>query len=250
MPARIVPSNGEAAAAPYWIEGEVCRLGNAADCDLVLPATPPHAATVYYRAGQYFVVNRGDRAVEVAGEPLLPAETALWQADQILLLAPRLALRLEVAADPAPEARGQKKSSGKASDNESEMFETEPPPKRRVWPIAVGMLFVVGAFVVAAPRSPDAETARVLPASAEFNRLTADLLWAAGKDETRLQQLCWILQEARRNERRGNAEAAVTAYGHVRDMLLTVAEQERRPLHQELYERALEFVKSRLRSLE
>ncbi|MCC9608579.1 hypothetical protein LOC68_09560 [Blastopirellula sp. JC732] len=104
MPAFVVITSGITAGHRQWIESPVLRVGSDSSCGVVVPSLElaPHAGTLEYRSGQYFVYNKSLHAQTVGQTELKPMGSCVWQPGQVWLLASDATLMLEVEGDPAP----------------------------------------------------------------------------------------------------------------------------------------------------
>lgn len=110
MPARILVTSGITAGHRYWIDEAVMRIGSDSACAIILPSVelPPHAATLEFRKGKYYVHNKSSLPQQLNGHPLAPTASAVWQPQQSLQLASDVVLILEIEGDPAPSIESAK----------------------------------------------------------------------------------------------------------------------------------------------
>jgi len=224
MSAKFVQHNGNGSSQQYWIEDEVARVGSGADCALVVPGLPAHCLTLVYRAGAYSVINRCNRALDVAGVPLLPMATAPLAAGDCVTASPDLVLRLEIDGDPAP-SRRPRPIGGPNAVNEPEVIAGTAPDRtlrlRRAFLVVAGV--VAGGYLLlrggGAGAHSDASTSR------EFHEIVEFLLSNPVDSGDGPARICRAVQRARVSELRGDMKRAIGYYEIAKDMLTEASEK-------------------------
>lgn len=103
MPAKIVILTGAKRGTEYLIQDDVVRIGSAANSQLQIPDLPPHAVTVRYSDGTYYVYNRTGGLIDLEGEDIAENGMSPWLNGQDLQLNQKTILQLRLVGAPAPQ---------------------------------------------------------------------------------------------------------------------------------------------------
>ncbi len=226
---------------PYteiWIESEVSRIGSDPHCQIRVEELPAHAATLLYRDGEYFLINRMDEPVRLGKESVEQGTQVLWGAKESLHLMDDVRLRLEIEGDPTPTPYMPEYSSADDDyESDEEWPEEEPEPtdepepedpeesqsiaaaKLKQWvQMAVTGICVVLIVVILAAKGArqETESPQDLP---KYSDVIAGLLTLeegrAFPADVRL-----ATQTARRHEKRNQGKQAVAQYGRALELLV------------------------------
>ena len=226
---------------PYteiWIESEVSRIGSDPHCQVRVEELPAHAATLLYREGEYFLINRMDEPVRLGRESVEQGTQVIWGNRETLHLMDNVRLRLEIDGDPAPAPYMPEYSSVDDDyEMDEEWSEEEPEPtdepepedseesqaispaklKQWVQMAVTGVCVVLIVAILAAKGSKqETESPQDLP---KYPDVIAGLL-TLEKDGTFPADVRLATQAARQHEKRKHSKQAIAQYGRALELLV------------------------------
>jgi len=238
MPAAIRVLVPHAPPLYQWIESAVIRIGSDCDCDIQVQGGEPHIATVVFRAGDYYLINRSSEALPLAKESVAPGSQVIWKDGMELLLAGSISLALVRHPDPSPLSceTGRQMPAFDAPDNErSQKYRRR---KEIVCFLVTVIAIFLTAFMSRAPRNSLKQQ--------EYARIISTLSHASPKVQ---QQLGYVVDWVHMGfsvEQRGEIERARLAYLTARDRLIeTATSEDADGLRQEL----LTFITTRISNM-
>jgi hypothetical protein len=212
MPAAIRVLVPNAPPLYQWIESAVIRIGSHCDCDIQVRGGEPHIATVAFRAGNYYLINRSSSALTLAKESVAPGSQVIWKDGTELALAGDLSLALIRHPDPSPlnGETGRQMPAFDAPSNE------RSANLRRRKEIACFLVTVMAIFLTAfMSRAP-----RHSVEQQEYARIVRSLSQAPHKVQQQLGGVVDWVQAGYSVEQRGEFERARHAYLMARDRLM------------------------------
>lgn len=240
MPAKLQVQGGRFHGKQYWIEEDVIRIGGDPSCNLVIPECAPHAVTLQYRQGEYWVFNRVGEEVRINGRDLSSTDAVVWDSAEHLQVAADVDLKLLVEGRSAPSSAPVRPIEGfEDEDDEDEMPQQEA---KMAVPLAIlaGCTLLILAMLFDA--SGDNGPARI-PEHQQFEQLVASL--AAPTQGSGGESIGSLLQRARYHELRKDYDEAMLCYKTVRDLLMRHRESDG-SFASRSHSDAYQFVKTRM----
>jgi hypothetical protein len=224
MPAKLIVIAGEPSGTEFDIQDEVLRIGSGTQCEFRLSELAPHAATLEYRDGTYFLHNRSDAMIALGRDRLGLRDSAAWSPGMEANLGHGLTLRLDVEGDPAP-AKPARPTYTIEYDAEEPVEDGQAAAKKPAG--SSKKTLQIAIIVVAVPLCiwmllSDNEPPKADPAEkrVSFTEVIDKLADSPVDKERGSQSIRAALQRARSAELHGDRKAARQAYGFVRDTLV------------------------------
>jgi hypothetical protein len=237
-------TEGPSTGSEFWISEEVFRIGSGDGADWRLPELEPHALTVQFRRGQYFVANRGSLPLLLDGDPVPPGRSAAWKVDQELRVGSTV-VWLWSDGDSAPSP--QPRLFDDTAEDEAAEDEAAPAPAPKRTRLVLSL--ALGASLIFAWASSPSRQTDDGGLDRQFDSLVLAIENSVSAEDPLLGSLRPTLQEARVSEVRRQDKTALGRYQAARDLLLA------RKLPETGYltgieQQAAAFVESRLLEIE
>lgn len=217
MPAALRVRCPNAPPLYAWIEAEVVRVGSDADCDVRIDGTAPHAATVVYRGGEFYVVNRSRSPLTLAGQALPGGAESRWSDGAALVLPPGIEVSLVQHSNPTPVAQQSWRSMPEFDEPDQQRLALRERQKQAAClVISVAAIFLTGILWARPSTSGQQQRYRQV-----LDSLDAAQATVAGASEAQvLADAVGWLRAAHSSERRGQRDVARQRYLAVRDLVI------------------------------
>ena len=215
MSAKILAKTSDAALTEFWINDDVIRVGSAPDCDLPLAGVAPHALTVQHRGRGYFVFNRSQEAIRIAGQLVLPGASHPWEPGQELEIGSEAALMLQSAEEALRNAPPSVRYDDDDEFSAEQSREPEEKKSRMVTFLVVGAVVVISFMTLGSSNGTGKST------TAQFEEVMKEYTWAHSTNDPTARRILDGVQRARIAELREDYKSAKAKYGEAKDLLWT-----------------------------
>jgi hypothetical protein len=248
MSATICIVEGTGAGESRWIEFDVSRIGSRPECEVRIEGLPPHALTLQYRGGEYFVFNRGNDSLYLDGLEILPAQASRWEPQHDLQIGTFSVLRLEIAGDPAPAPRPvamsiQQRHQKRPDDAPKRAGMTKNNEHKQIVLIATCLVATLMFLILAA--STPAKSSTLSQYESVVQALSDATLTGRGRSDLELAAMTKLVRAGFRDEMQSRPERAIGQYYQARNVLLRRSSAGRNTF-QEAEQQAMDFVQQRI----
>ena len=213
MSATIQVIGGSKNGTQFWIEEPVIRIGSDPAANLVIAETAPHALTLQYRDGRYWVLNRTSNPIMANGKTKLGTSPMSWDASETIQISKQVQLQLKIAGNPAPTLAPRKQPAGFDDGTTAKATETTNEPTKSLIP-SIAILVGCGMLIVLMLADTATSSSGAASSSSSYESIVSKL--NSTDEEIILRK---ILQDAMHHEKSGDYEQAVYTLIEARERL-------------------------------
>jgi hypothetical protein len=162
-------------------------VGSGTESTFYVDGLPPHAFTLYYRNGDYLVLNRGPEPLRMGRARIAPDERAVWAAGQPLWADKRTKFQLIVNGNSEPSPRASNRQDDELMEDPDDSAEEAKPNRLRQGVMVCGFVAFFYLFLLPGGDAPRRD-------EQAFQRMVRELL---PHRDLRLVRVRSLMQEAR-----------------------------------------------------